>query len=288
MKIRLSIILIMLAGCLSFVHADDVPVRITCYEYWIDYDYANRVSVDSLGPDFWGGYVSFSVDLSELSEGIHTISAWSSNSKNQWSVIRSSFFYVVRDIPENKSPITAYRYVFSSGMSDTIELQSPVDRLDDKFVVPVPKLKDMDFVKKESKFIFENKAKMVRDLSYSLAMQFRNQSGQWSGLTWHSFNKIDSLEKKYNFLSSDKPVFMPVPQKSDFEPLEITLSLAGIYELKANVGANVIWYKKGQNDYMEFLEVSDKQLKEGYREYFDEGKYYGIVYGGESVGDMQL
>ena len=289
MKIRLSIILIMLAGCLSFVHADDVPVRITCYEYWIDYDYANRVSVDSIGPDFQEGDVSFSVDLSELSEGFHSISAWSCNSKNQWSVIRSGFFCVVRDIPENKSPITAYRYVFNNGMSDTIELQSPVDRLDDKFVVPVPKPKDMDFVKKESKFIFENRmAKMVRDFSYSLAMQFRNQSGQWSGLTWHSFTKPDSLEKEYNFLSSDKPAFMPVPQKGDFEPLDITISLAGNYELKANVGANVIWYKKGQNDYMEFLEVSNNQLTEGYREYFDEGNYYGIVYGGESVGDMQL
>ena len=83
MKIRLSIILIMLAGCLSFVHADDVPVRITCYEYWFDYDYANRVSVDTIGPDFQGGDVSFSVDLSELSEGFHSISAWSCNSKNQ-------------------------------------------------------------------------------------------------------------------------------------------------------------------------------------------------------------
>lgn len=288
MKNRLSIILIMLAGCLSFVHADDVPVRVTGYEYWIDHDYSNRVSVDTVGHDYSSIETGFSVDLSQLSEGVHSLSVWSHNSNNQWSKIETRLFYVVRNTPEQESPITAYRYVFNNGMSNTVELQSPVEQIDGKIVVPVPNLKDMDLVKKESKFIFDNKAKMVRDLSYSLAMQFKSEAGQWSGLTWHSFNKTDSLEKEYNYLVPEKPTYMTAPLKGDFEPVEITLGSSSNYELKASVGANMIWYKKGKDGYVEILEIPAYQMKEGYREFFDEGKYYGIVYGGEVNGNMEM
>lgn len=82
--------------------------KVETYEYWIDTDQAKKVT-GTMPAD---QVAKFSLDVSELPEGMHFLTFRAKDSKGQWSSPLTSFFY--HQTTDGKNTIQAYEYWFDN------------------------------------------------------------------------------------------------------------------------------------------------------------------------------
>ncbi len=129
--------------------------EIRTYEYWFDMDFDNKKT------DNCNGQFSQAIDVSHLSDGIHSLNIRFKDNRNQWSSPAVHYFYCVKERDPNE--ITAYEYWF-----------------------------DTDYAgcrRGESGGVFSRELD-VASLSegmHSLNVRFKDNRGQWSSPVVHYF-----------------------------------------------------------------------------------------------------
>ncbi len=92
---------------------------ITGYKYWYDSDYLNSpaISITPTTSLWWYD----SLNLSSLTDGLHTFSVRFKDNTGKWSSCISQFFYISRNETNISNQVTAYRYWYDD-MDTTLNL----------------------------------------------------------------------------------------------------------------------------------------------------------------------
>lgn len=75
------------------------------YEYWLDEDYASRVTTVSNSTD-----IELSIDISSLSRGLHYYNFRAVNSDEEFSLLHRQLFYIPYETLPNDFPLASYEY----------------------------------------------------------------------------------------------------------------------------------------------------------------------------------
>ena len=132
----------------------------TC-EYWFDTDFDNKKT------DNCNGQFSQAIDMSHLSDGMHSLNICFKDNRNQWSSPAVHYFYCVKEREPNE--ITAYEYWF-----------------------------DTDYAgcrRGESGGVFSQELEVVSlsEGMHSLNVRFKDNRGQWSSPAIHYFYCLKEL-----------------------------------------------------------------------------------------------
>lgn len=292
-------IILMLLGCMTQLRAQDT-VRIVGYEYWFDDNFDARVKVDTVGEvgsTLW--LEDKRIDASGLGEGIHQLFMRAKNSKNLWSNIEISNFYIDRD-PETRpalKEVRRYRYMFSDGTMKYGEVGNPSLSITDKVIAEAPSPTNIFIDKNATTFTFPNAAQeksevtMTRELEYCFALQYENDQNGWCPPVVTNFTRQQTLTKDAHWLDTGMECSFLQPHRGNFEVVAFEILEKGNYAIKSSDGVFTALYKKatdGDNaEWVNFAEVSPSELAEGYREYYDAGSYFGVIYTPEKYEDGQ-
>ncbi|PKL85630.1 MAG: hypothetical protein CVV22_06920 [Ignavibacteriae bacterium HGW-Ignavibacteriae-1] len=161
--------------------------KITNYEYWIDYAFANRIQ-NVINDADSNLNLSESIDLTYLVQGIHTFNIRFKDSLNKWSVAQTSFFYK----PANDSLMDNYNY--PNNTLTAYEYWVDDDFVNRKYGVINPNTSLLNI---DSFFLFEN----INSGIHKFVIRFKDNYGKWSvaqtSYFYHRAN--DSLMDNYNY-----------------------------------------------------------------------------------------
>lgn len=180
----------------------------TEYEYWFDSDYASVVTTPMAGNV--DETVSFPLDASALSNGLHTIHFRFKDSDDQWSSATSKFFFkseTTAALPSNE--IHEYEYWFDSDYAGMT-------------TVAVPNAQDVT--------ILENiDASLLNNGLHTFHMRFKDAQQKWSSVTSKFFFKSETTVSASNSLTeyeywfdSDyaSAVATPIPNSVNVQTIE--------------------------------------------------------------------
>ena len=91
---------------------------ITHYEYWLDEDYANKVSLPNSGGNF-----SRAIDISQMEQGVHFLNFRAQNSDGVWGALKRMLFF----IPEatgSAATLAGYEYWIDDNIEGAVRLTS--------------------------------------------------------------------------------------------------------------------------------------------------------------------
>ena len=81
------------------------------YEYWVDSDYSKHTTVRSSATD-----ITFQMDVSQISKGVHYLNFRAQNSDNDWGTISRYLFYIPEDSHADAT-LTHYQYWLDNDFS---------------------------------------------------------------------------------------------------------------------------------------------------------------------------
>lgn len=99
---------------------------VVAYEYWLDNDYANAVTVST--PNQQQVNINSLISMASVANGIHTLNIRFKDNLNVWSSVASSFFYKTPQQTVVQNKITGFRYWVDDNFVDAIyqDLDIPV------------------------------------------------------------------------------------------------------------------------------------------------------------------
>jgi PKD repeat protein len=149
------------------VSESNINTKIVAYEYWIDNDYSNAVTINS--PIQQHVNIDKLISMKHIVNGIHFLKIRFKDSNNLWSSVLSYFFYKTPEQIISQNIITDYRYWFDNDFNNAQYISLTPNQhinLNDKL--------DLKHLKKGSHII---------------NFQFKDTIGKWSAII------SDSIEK---------------------------------------------------------------------------------------------
>ncbi|MCC7331888.1 MAG: T9SS type A sorting domain-containing protein [Flavobacteriales bacterium] len=100
---------------------------VVAYEYWLDNDFANAVTVST--PAQQQVNVNELISMSAIPSGIHTFNIRFKDNLNVWSSVASSFFYKTSAISNNPNPtVVAYEYWLDYDFANAVAVSTPAQQ----------------------------------------------------------------------------------------------------------------------------------------------------------------
>ena len=245
---------------------------ITALEYWLDDDYASKVTQKTSSTDFYAN-----IDISALESGVHYFNFRVKNSDGIWGNLSRYLVYVPSDKGETNSPIVGYRYNFNQkysyvSISDRMEYE-----LND-YVIDIPELSEMGSLEEGCQYTFNKEANKVlfhRTANVSFSIQFKNKAGDWSAPAASQFELSDEMEKVMQVLPVQKSVSFDKVPLGDFQALVMNIEEYRNYFIKSDQSCSMMLYdEKGTL----VTKMNSDQLRNTYQIGLSKGTYYGIVY----------
>lgn len=163
---------------------DRAAARLTRYEYWIDRDVENKVSVQTSD-----GIVQLDIDVDHLAQGIHTLTFRMEDANGCWSAPLCRYFMKSSALADNK--IVGYQYWFNDdfGAAEYVKLPAPEAKLLLEVDLPVSGA--------YREVTPENIAQVATadgtwqiGTKNRLYVRFRDTNGRWSALQADTFTTV--------------------------------------------------------------------------------------------------
>lgn len=145
------------------------PTQIVAYQYWIDNDFANAITINT--PNQLQINIDELLSMDTICSGMHNFNIRFKDNKNLWSSVSSSFFYKQpTQIVAQQNLITEYRYWFDADFENAIYVSIPANQqvnvIDNLNLTRLPKG------------------------MYEINLQFKDTTGLWSLLISDSIQKL--------------------------------------------------------------------------------------------------
>lgn len=173
-------------------YADPNSSKLSFYEYWFNYDYAGKKSIQLSNSNSFENLI-FSVNTNHIKKGLNTIHFRFKDDNNHWSSVVSNFVYIQKTESIGENKISKYRYWFNDNFQNNI-------------------VKDIEAQVK----ILINGDLVISDLENNsvnhIHFQFKDSNGSWSSVITEEFLFETTLDNE-NF-GVDKFNLYPNPSNS--------------------------------------------------------------------------
>ena len=286
---RLYILFIFLAGCVAYSVADDNISVVAC-QYWVDDDFDNRVTIDTTATNITIDNVHLAP--LNLSNGLHTLYFRAKNSEGVWGSISYVRFCLydaaVKDAGVSDAPLDRFRYmVGNGGTAKTVELE-PSTRVENEYVLPLPSVNTMpvkaDEIRIDSILVDQPKAIYYRDVTFYVASQYRNTSGEWSNPATISGSFSKRFEQDYAEIPINGSLNFTKPSMEDLKVLRFDISAQEEYSIQADAPCQMIIYMAYPTEELDYYPLSkiytvdSEQALDSYRMTLYEGMYFCALF----------
>ena len=254
------------------------------YEYWIDNDYAHRVSATVSNSTELP--VALSIDASELSTGIHFFNMRVQDANGLWGSVKRQVFCIPRDQQAASSNlITGYRYGFGDDLT-TVTLGSPVSEytLIKQLVVPDPPLPVV--IDDDCHFSFlGDEATMIRDVEITFALTFTDESNAMSSPIGTTCKLTDTQTSDILTLSVPGSLTIPAHITGGYTVMKFTIETATTYVLTSTTTCSLRLYS---SEGAFIKTVKPEQLAIGSLQDLEAGTYYAVAYGNAAETSLSI
>ncbi len=254
--------------------ANDASADLKGYEYWIDNDYANRVSAKASGSS---RTATFSVDASSLSTGIHFFNMRVQDANGQWGTVKRQLFCIPREQQTDADKlITGYRYGFDDALT-TVTLDTPVSEYTLTKQLDVPYPPQPVVIDDDCHFSFsEGEATLLRNVEMSFILTFTDQSKAMGSPVGTSFTVTDIQTTdilKFNVPGSQ---IISAHASGGYTVTQFDITSTGTYILKSTATCSLRLYSEEG----EFINgITSEGLTAGYPKELEVGTYYAVAFG---------
>lgn len=251
------------------------------YEYWIDNDYASRVTVNATDEE---QTPSQSIDVSNLSAGIHFYSVRAQNANGVWGTVTRYIFYVPQTKQEqNGMLIAGYRYAFNDIWSE-VTLPNPVEQYEVNSAIEMPRRQPSAVINDSCHFVFnDSMTVMTRHETVTFTMAFRDQNGNYGVPFAESVTVADTVLVQNQVLTNATPVTFPAQTDADFSVARLDVVKNATISLKASSPCYLHLYNQ---DGVLLAKCDTAATMDAYSYEYEPGVYYVVVYGNQ--GEMML
>ena len=251
------------------------------YEYWIDNDYASRVTVNATDEE---QTPSQSIDVSNLSAGIHFYSVRAQNANGVWGTVTRYIFYVPQTKQEqNGMLIAGYRYAFNDEWSEVM-LPEPVEQYEVNSAIEMPRQQPSTVINDSCHFLFNDSVTMMtRHETLAFTMAFRDQNGNYGVPFAESVTVADTVLVQNQVLTNATPVTFPAQTDADFSVARLDVVKNATISLKASSPCYLHLYNQ---DGVLLAKCDTAATMDAYSYEYEPGVYYVVVYGNQ--GEMML
>lgn len=160
----------------------EMATRMKSYEYWIDNHLDKKVTGTTTD-----GIISFTLDATQLRQGLHTLSFRSCDVNDRWSSPFTEYFLVTRD-SKNEVAITNYRYWYNDNYSDATEvtLEKPAQAYILKDSLPTNNLL-RDITPENITTVSDENGKQQLAVNNTLNVMFCDANKTWSSVMVDTF-----------------------------------------------------------------------------------------------------
>ena len=281
------------------IPANAASSAIQKYEYWIDNDYANRTTIDASGSEITP---SFSIDVSELSSGVHFYNVRTQDASGAWGIVSRTLFVIpVTPQAADAKLIAGYRYSFN-GVETDVPLETPVAEyvMNEAIDVPEPGLPTV--IDNSCVFTFSgDNATLSRNMDMTFKLTFYDNAGV-ECLPFQYDSEDLPLEKSFVLPDtkvsaiSTLPVVggINIPEHSagGYTVAKFVVAEENTFVLKASTSCSLRLYAP---DGTLLNAVSAETMATGYARYYDAGTYYAVAFGNDdeslltiNVSDVNL
>ncbi|MDE6480747.1 MAG: chitobiase/beta-hexosaminidase C-terminal domain-containing protein [Muribaculaceae bacterium] len=252
----------------SYFYSESNASRFTEYEYWLDNDYANRVSGNATGNP-----ASFEVDLSafDKSGGAHYFNLRTRDGDGDWSPIYHKL--IVFNKTEKRQPIIGYRHYINGTHLGYVEVERQIV---DSYMFDINLPDSLYPSVKNRKPIFDGDKVSVADAdSIDYVMQIRTELGWSIPQEWKMELKNDFSTTAVEMKVNTKQTFAS-PSGLEFAAVKFISSGDPLY-FRSDVPVALDIYKDGER----VEAIAPAQLKGMTMLQLEEEEYFGILYGVE-------
>ena len=270
----IGFVLLLLSPVLTHAQATQIN-----YQYWIDNNKDAAVS----GTTTDGAALNLSIDVANLSSGIHILNMRAREGK-KWGTVYRKLFSIPREQQASSDKlITGYRYGFDGSMT-TVTFPSPVGEytLTQAFDAPEPPLPTT--IDDDCHFSFSGTtATLMRNVEMTFALTFTDESKAMSSPVGTTFTVTDM--RTSDILSLDVPGSLTVPDHTTggYTVMSFTIPSAEEYVLTSTAAAGLrLFSSEGAT----LTTVEAEALTAGYSQEYEAGTYYAVVY--DNTDEMTL
>ena len=262
---------------------EGAEVNLQQYEYWIDDDYANRITTACTD----GDTPLLSIDVSSLTAGVHFFNVRAQHDDGIWGDVERKLFSIVYPVQEaaDKS-ITGYRYAFQSddyAYSTVSKSVAPTDELvmNENITVALPETAPT--VDDNCKFTFNtafSEATMTRSVKVKFWVGFHAADGMmgvpvfYDDVTYSTDETFEWIEMEVGERSDD----LPPQDEAPLSIVQFAIDEEMTYMVSSNTKCSLRLYKPDGK----LLGQSDGQtLIDGWRCDLSKGTYYAVVFGND-------
>ena len=254
------------------------------YEYWIDNDYAHRVSAtvsNNTEQD-----VDLSLDVSSLSTGVHFFNMRVQDVNGTWGSVQRQIFSIPRDQQAaNNNLITGYRYGFGDDLT-TVTLASPVSpyTLTKQFDVVAPPVTTVD---DDCHFSFDgSEATLLRNIEMTFALTFTDEVNAMSVPIGTTFTLTDTQTSAIQTLNVPGSLTVPAHASGGYTVMKFTIETATTYVLTSTTTCSLRLYS---SEGAFIKTVKPELLATGSLQDLEAGTYYATVTGqGNFTGEASV
>ena len=244
------------------------------YEYWIDNDYANRVSANASGSS---QTAVFTVDAGNLSSGVHFFNMRVQDANGQWGTVKRQLFCIPREQQADVDKlITGYRYGFGNEMT-MVTFDTPVSEYTLNQMFDVPAAPPPTTIDDDCHFSFSGAtATLMRNMEMTFTLTFTDQANAMSAPVGTSFTVTDTQTSDIVEMTVPSSQTITAHSTGGYTVVSFTIPSAEEYVLTSTAAASLrLFSSEGAT----LTTVDSENLVAGYTQAYEVGTYYAVVYG---------
>ena len=257
------------------------PADLQNVEYWIDDDFANRVTTTASDSETTTASLDISeIDVSSLAPGIHYYNMRAQDANGIWGVTQRFIFSIpAPQQQEVEKDITGYSYSFNSGTPNIVTFDSPVDEFEQPLSFDVPSPGTLMVVDDSCKFEFDatnSSVKMRRYTPMSFTLIFIDESNAHSAPLVEEFVVVDSLTQDVASITSPGTYTIDTHADGGFTTMSFEVTSSTTLALRTNADCALRLYDSDG----ELLNAYEADaMQEGVSKTFNTGTFYAVFYG---------
>ena len=266
--------------------SDESSADLMTYQYWIDDDIANAVSVTISGEEYGE---PAELDVSGLSAGVHFYNVRVQDAYGKWSAPQRYIFSIPAAQQQTVGKqITGYMYAFNDDALQSVTFASPVDEFDQSLEFSAPSPETLTVVDDSCKFEFnatDSTVMIRRNTPMTFTLVFRDMSGALSAPIVEDFVVTDSLTDSVNVVTSPGTYAVESHAEGGLSTFRFDVAESAKLTLKSSSDCGVRLYDSAG----ELIEAYDSvAIKAGVSRTFEAGTYYATVFENTEAIELAL
>ena len=272
------------------ISSDESPANLKTYQYWIDDDLANAVSVTISGTEYPTADTEFAeIDLSDYAPGVHYYNMRVQDEDGIWSAPQRYIFSI--PAPQQATvdkQLTGYMYAFNSDALKSVTFASPVDEFEQSIQFNVPSPGALMVVDDSCKFEFDatnSSVKMRRYTPMQFTLFFEDQNNVLSAPLVEEIVVKDSLTENVEAITSPGTYPVVTHTEGGFSAMSFSVTTSTALALRTSGDCGLRLYNADGT----LLNAYDSSaLQTGVSGTFDAGTYYAIIFGNTEAIKLAL